>query len=531
MKKNILKFLSFIIAIMVITCMSVFAEDEPQKGGTLRVALNDLVHLDPNSVAADTEVYSLVYETLFELDENWQPTGVLVKDYEISDDGLIHTWHLQEGVTFSDGTPFNAEVVKWNLERKISLNLPFSENIPIDKIEAIDETTVKMTLKTHYLPLYYYLSSQSFSMYNPAFVEANDLETLKSEVSGTGPFVIDEYRPNDYVKMSPRPNYWNEENRYLDGVEFFIVSDANTRLFMLESGEVDLIKDLSLYDIDYLNNLGDENIVTEVEPSSRSYQVTMHNQRPPLDNKEVRQAFNYAIDKDGMNQSIFDGLFELERDLNTVSKYVGGYYPMEPYTYNPEKAKELLEANGLVDTNGDGYREWEGKEKEFILVTRKGQRPGDIEIAEQVQALLGEVGIKVRIDVMDSATYFTYLNQPMDTAPYYDLSNQSPSNYTGDKEYAAASFFLCDSWPGTLFNYSHYCNKEFDQLYEEAKKVTTIEERNKIYEKATEIAWDDAPSIFLFDGINTAGHTAKLHGIYSDGAHMNWQLKYAWFSE
>ncbi len=456
--------------------------------------------------------------------------GVLVKEL-FSFRGRIRThWYLHEGVTFTDGTPFNAEVVKWNLERKINLGLPFAENIPWNSIEVVDENTIKIVLKSIYLPIYHYLSSQSFSMYNPVFVEANAPELLKSEAVGTGPYMIDIYRPNDYLKLVANPNYWRKDKQYLDGFEVFLVSDANTRLFMLESGEVDLIKDISLFDIDYLKSLGDD-IVTEIEPSTRTYQVPLHTQRPPLDDPEVRRAFNYAIDKGGMNRSIFNGLFESSRDLNTVSKYVEGYYPQPVFEYDPERAKDLLEANGLVDTNNDGFREWEGKEKEFIFVTRKGQRPGDIEIAEQVQAMLGEVGIKVRIDVMDSATYFTYLNQPMDKAPYYDMSNQAPSNYTGDKEYAVESFFPCDAWPGSLFNYSHYCNDQFEKLIDDAKFATTLESRNKIYEEATELVWFDAPAIWLFDGINTAGRSSKLRGIYSDGAHMNWQCKYAWFNE
>lgn len=499
----------------------------PKQGGKLTMALASVSHLDCNSIDQDNEVYPLVYETLFELNEKWQPVGLLVKEVEISDDGLVHTWKLQEGVTFHDGTEFNADVVKWNLERKIELQQPLYTVLNWDSLEVVDPLTLRVTFSHPNFALYAYLSSTTFSMYSPTFVENSTPDDLKNQVVGTGPFIITEYLPNENIKLVRNENYWREGQPYLDEIEVKIVKDANTRLMMLQSGEVQWLKDISFVDIARLEADTSSDIGISIAPSTRFYYITLHNQRPPLDNPLVRQAFNYAIDKEGMNASIFNGLLTISTDV--VTSYVNGYSQKDYYPYDPEKAKQLLDEAGLIDTNGDGFREFEGQEKEFIINTRKGQRPGDIEIVEQVHAMLRQVGINVKVEVMDSATFFTYLNQTMDKAPYYDMSNQSPANNTGDAQYQLDTMYSCDAWPGTYYNYSHYCNEEVEALLQAAREAPTLEERNELYAQATAIIWEDAPGIYLFDGINSLGSVKNLKGVYSDGAHQIWNVKYAWF--
>ena len=520
-----------LLSVMLVFCIAftaAFAQEEPKHGGTLRVALNDLTHLDANSISADNEVYPLFYETLFEFDENWDPVGVLVESYEVSEDGKEHIWHIRPNVKFTDGTVCDAEAIKWNLDRKIELDLPFASNIPWDSIEVLDENTIKVTLTNHYLPIYHYLSSQTFSIYSPTFVQCHTDEDLKNQAVGTGPYIIDEYTPGDHMTLVPNHEWWAGEPN-LDKVEIFFVSDPNTRIMMFESGEVDLIKELNVSDLDYFASMNDPMIVTANKPAGRTFQINFHTQRPPFDNREVRRALNYAIDKEGMDLSIFNGQYNWATDIVAVTEDVNGYTYHEPYPYDPELAKKMLDEQGLIDTDGDGYREFNGEPLEVILVTRKGQRPGDIELSEQTQAQFAEVGIKVKIDIYDSATYFTYLNQPMETAPFYHMSNQSNGNFTGDYEYSMTQFFSCKSWPGVLFNYSHYCNEEVEALYEEAKLATTYEERNALYAQASQIIWDDAPALWMFETANTAVMNGNLRGVYSDGAHMIWQIRYAWF--
>ncbi len=269
--------------------------------------------------------------------------------------------------------------------------------------------------------------------------------------------------------------------------------------------------------------------MTEDAISTNAFHYSLHNQRPPLDNKEVRKAFNYAVDQFAMNETIYGGRLRIADEVFTTIPGMNGYHPQEPYPYDPEKAKEIFDKHGFVDTNGDGYRDWEGKDRTFKLFTRKGRKYGDIEMAEQLQAMLDIVGVKVEIEVLDSANYFTVLNQPMENAPYYDMSLQSPGNFTADKEYPLTSFVGCEAWPGKLYNYSHYCNPELDKLVDEGNNQSTVEERNKYYDQATEIFWDDAPAIFLFDSWLSVGYKNNLKGFWPNGANNMWQVKFAWW--
>ncbi|MBA7569772.1 hypothetical protein ES708_11513 [subsurface metagenome] len=136
----------------------------PMRGGTLEMALPAITHLDPVSVAGDTEPYVFIFETLFEFDAEWKPTPLLVESVDVSADGLVHTWKLRQGVKFHDGSAFNAEVVKWNIDRKIEQNTPYATSIPWanDPIKVIDEYTVTAALKEPSFVMYNYLTGSSY---------------------------------------------------------------------------------------------------------------------------------------------------------------------------------------------------------------------------------------------------------------------------------------------------------------------------------------------------------------------------------
>ena len=526
MKKTLVFLL---ILVLLASFAAVSAEDEIHYGGTLRMAITTLNHLDTNSIAAEYEPYYMVYETLFGDEPDATITPLLVVSYEVSDDGKIYTLHLHQGIKFHDGTDFNAEAVKWNLDRKIEQELPYSNNIPWDSIDVLDEYTVQIKLTRHYLPILYYLSNPSFSMYSPTFVETHTADDLKNQAVGTGAYIIDEYRPNDFLRVVKNPNYWQEGKPYLDAIEFYIIPDINTRMMALESGEVDLLKDITIQDLIYLQDQNYENITVTYGPAVRTHYIALHNQYEPLNIKEVRQAFNYAVDKEGMNASIFNNLYHIETDLVCSTELTNGFMYNEPYEYNPEKAKELMDSVGFVDTDGDGYRDWNGEPREFLMYSMKGRRTGDIEIAEQVQAFLKDVGVKVVIEIMDPATYLDTINQDFGKAPHYDMANMSPGG-NGDKEYSVNNYLSCDAWPGKSYNYSHYCNEEVQKLIEDAREATSFEARNAIFDELTPIIWDDCPVIFLVDIIYTGAYNSSLRNIYGLPDSV-WLIRDAYFAE
>jgi ABC-type transport system substrate-binding protein len=167
---------------------------------------------------------------------------------------------------------------------------------------------------------------------------------------------------------------------------------------------------------------------------------------------------------------------------------------------------------------------------EFTLRTRKGTTPGDIETAELVQGLLADIGVKVDIDIVDTATFLAELNQPLDNPGYpeYDILNLSWGTFTGDAEYVLKTYYSCDAWPPTYWDYSHYCNEEVDAMIAEADTVPTLEERNAIYADILKMVFAEAPTIVLFDGMATVASGSNVMGLYVDPAQTVWPVKYVW---
>lgn len=504
---------------------------DPVYGGTLNIALPAITHLDPVSIAGDTEPYILIFETLFEFDPDWNPTPLLVETVDVSEDGLTHTWKLREGIKFHDGSDFNADVVKWNIDRKIEQDTPLAQSIPwsANPVKVVNEYTVEVTLREPSFVMYNYLSSSSWMMYSREFVESVTPDDLKNRGIGTGPFVIKEYFPNDYLVLERNREYWQKGVPFFDEVNIKIIPDANTRLLMLEAGEVDFVKDLSIQDLNRLKN--NPKVLTRTAASTRTYHVAPHNQRPPFDNINVRKALNYAVDKEMMNKTIFEGTYNISTGLST--SYVTGFKGNDPYPYDPDEAMRLLDGEGLVDTNGDGFREWQGQETEFVMYTRAGQRPGDVEIAEQFQAFMAEVGLNVRVEIIESGQFFAILRGHIGEGrqPAYHFSNQAPANFSGDMSFILEALYSTWAWPPNLFNDIYYSNAEVDALIKAGNVAGSLEERDEYYAKAQDIIWDEAATVWLLDGILSLGTSPNLRGIFGDGAHNVWVIKYAWFDK
>jgi ABC-type transport system substrate-binding protein len=501
----------------------------PVAGGKMVVTMPGIVHLDVNSVNTFglNFVIQAVYETLFDrVGEEIVP--LLAASTDISADGLTHTLTLNSGVTFHDGTPFNAEVAKWNLDRKVNENLPLAGSIPFASITAVDDTTLEIVLSRPYPQLYGYLSTKTFSMYSPTFVESVDADALKNQAVGTGPFMVEEYVPNEKLALTKFENYWQEGLPYLDAIDVLVVPDANTRATMLESGEAHISNDLSIQDTDRFKF--NDNIKVWSAPSSRYYYVSLTTLHEPLTEKLVRQAFNYAVDKEAMASAIFLN-YVVPARAHIVTEAVNGWKPNEMYPYDPEKAMALMDEAGFTDTNNDGWRDWDGKPVELVFRTRTGVQPGDIETAEAVQGYLADVGVKVKIEIVDTASFLAELNKPIEEAPYYDLVNLSWGTFTGDAEYSIKFAVVCDALPGTYYNYPSYCNPAVDDLVAQGDAAPTLDERNKLYEEVWDIIWDDAISIYLFEGVSTIASRANVKGLYPDPAQTIFPFKWAWIAE
>ena len=531
-RKHVFTILMLVFMLVVSACQPaapVVDSGDDRYGGNLKVGVASIVHLDPNDVNQYglNEIVQLFYETLFDRNEDGEVVPLLIKEVSQSDDGLVHTWKLHEGVKFHDGSDFNAEAVKWNVMRKIDEEKPMGSMLPISNMKVVDDHTLEITLSRLYTGMYNILAVKTFSIYSPSFYEEVGSDGIKTQASGTGPFKVDSYTPNEKLELVKNDDYWQDGLPYLDSVTIMEVADANTRATMLEAGEIHVAVGTSIQSLEQLKL--DENIKVLTGPSSRHYYVSMTNIYEPLDDKRVRQAFNYAIDKEGILEAAFKG-YATVADVTIVNEAVSGYSPAatHPYPYDTDKATALLAEAGWTDSDGDGILDKDGEPLELILRTRKGAVPGDYETAELVQGMLLNVGVKVNVDVADTASFLAELNQPIEDAPHYDMVNLTWGTFTGDAEYVMKSYVACDAAPPKYWDYSHYCNEEVDALIAKGDEVPTVEERNEIYAQILDIIREDAPTLFLFNGLSTIATRSDVNGLYLDPAQTIWPVKYAW---
>lgn len=510
------------------------AAEEPEgdrQGGTITFVYSPtIIDLDVHgdNVGTTNEVSHYYYETLFDRDENQEVHGHLATDAELSDDGLVHTLTLQEGVTFHDGNEFNAEVVVWNINRKMDNELPLWDLFPLDNIEAVDDMTVDITLTRPSPGLYGLLASRVWSMYNPTWVDEVGEDALSEDANGTGPFRLVEYVPNEIMRLERNEDYWQEGLPYLDEVIFRVVPDINTRATMIESGEADVALALSMQDIQRFSEAEDGPKVVLGTPSLQYY-ITINTQLAPLDDVSVRQALNHAVDKEGIIQTVFLGEYAEVATAVYLPRVIDGYSDAGAYEYDPDRARELLEETGWVE-NGDGIREKDGEQLTINLLTRRGHTTGDIEIAELVEAMLGEVGVNCEVEIQESATFRDAATVPVEDADY-NLLNLSVRTVTNDAEYTMLTFYSCDSAAPRYYNRAYFCDEQVDEWIDESFQAPTLEERNEFYVDIIQRVRDLAPIIMLFDSIESVAVNPNLEGIYYDPAHVNWPAKYAWLSE
>jgi ABC-type transport system substrate-binding protein len=464
-----------------------------QYGGTVVIAWGtDAVRLDPADMTDNPSetVLRHIMDGLVEFDEQLNKNPCLAKSWEISEDGTVYTFHLREGIKFHDGTPFNAEAVAFNFNRIITQNLRRTALFQpyIDSVTAVDEYTVVFKLKAPFGAFLNHLAHGAALIQSPTAIQTWGAEVGKHPV-GTGPFKFVEWVPGDHITLEANPDYWRGRP-YLDRIIFQVVPEASTRVFRLESGEAHIATRIPPTEVPRLK--ANPNIEVLVRQTLRVIYIGMNNQKPPFNDVRVRQAVNYAIDKELLCQSILGGYADPAD--SPLAPLTWGYYSTGGYPYDPEKAKALLAEAGYPN----GF--------EATLYTPKGRYLMDYETALAVQAMLAEVGIRVRVQVMEWAAYLSMLER---REQEMFLLGWAPS--TADGDWVLRPLFHSANW-SPRDNNALYANPEVDALIEQGMRAMG-EARYELYKKAQEIIVRDAPWAFLYVLKDINAHSKKLHNV------------------
>lgn len=443
----------------------------------------DAVTLDAHDAtdSPTATVTSHITETLFRLLPDGDIVPWLVEDYDVSEDGLTWTLNLRDGVTFHDGTPFDADAVVYNIERFINPDNAFAFAFLLDRIdtiEAVDADTVQMTLETPFAPMLAHLTHSSTAMQSPAAMEEFG-ESYSDNPVGTGPFVFDSWEKGQRVDLVRNEDYWSDLPS-LEGVRFLAVPEGTTRMALVEAGEAHVAVRVPPQDVMRLQAA--EGVNVELTSSVRTIYIYFNHNLDPVTDVRVRQAINYAVNKEEIVEFVLGGAGRVSDA--PVSPGVFGYTPVGNYEYNPERARELLAEAGYADG------------LDITLYSPDGRYLQDIQVTETIQSQLAEVGINATIETLEWAAYLAITREPVD-------SNVVPAamlgwgTVTGDADYGLYALFHTDQWVPSGSNRSFYSNPDVDALLNEARSTADQDVRAELYEEAMTIIWEDAPWLFL----------------------------------
>lgn len=438
--------------------------------------------------------YSL--ETLTRLDSEGKLQKGLAESWDLSADGLTATLKLRQGVKFHDGTAFTAQAVKVTLDRVLdpAVTVPTRSTFkPISKVEAVDDGTVKITLSRPYAPLFDALSTTAAAIVSPAAMDkqGNTYKRIEHPV-GTGPYTFQSYKKGDRVTFQRYNDYWGEKP-YYETVVFRIVPEAASRESLLLAGQAEMIILPPISDVQRLDT-GKTKVLLAASDRTIFIQI----KTPRITDPRVRQALNYAVDKQAMIKTLLFGAADV---LDApMSNKLNGYCRTGSYDYDPAKAKALLQQAGATNLT-------------VTMGTPTGRYLQDKEVAESIVNYLREVGVTAKLETMDWSSYIGQITAPLEKQKFdVHLLGWAPQFL--DASFQMQQFESSNHPPAGLAS-SFYKNPTVDSLVKQASLEVDKTKRDKLYCDASKLIWDDAPWIFLWTQKFPIVHSRSVENISS----------------
>ncbi|MCG5048558.1 glutathione ABC transporter substrate-binding protein GsiB [Pectobacterium brasiliense] len=453
---------------------------------------------DANDSLSQTVAKSF-YQGLFGFDKEMKLVNVLADSYDVSPDGLTYTVKLHPGVKFHDGTAFNAAAVKVNLDRASNPDNRLKRyNLfkMIEKTEAVDDLTVKITLKTPFSAFVNNLAHPAAVMISPAALKQYGKDIGFHPV-GTGPYRFVTWNQTDFVKVEKFNGYWKAGLPKLDSITWRPVVDNNTRAALLQTGEAQFAYPIPFEQAKVLEK--NDKLALVASPSILHRYISVNVTQKPFDNPKVREALNYAINKEALIKVAFSGYATpAEGPLPSSIDYSVKYHP---WPYDPAKARELLKEAGYP--NGFTTTLWSSHNHSTAQ-----------KVLQFTQQQLAQVGVKVQVTAMDAGQRAAEVEGKGVKETGVRLFYTGWSASTGEADWALSPLFATASWPPAQFNTAFYSNPQVDADLANALKTTDRTEKQKLYKDAQDKIWADAPWIFLATERLVSANSKKLTGFY-----------------
>ena len=459
----------------------------------LRIGLGDDPDaLDPSLSRFYTTriVFAAICDKLFDIDEKSNIVPQLALGHETSADGKTVTLKLRPGVKFHDGEPFNAEAAKYSLERHLNMKGSFRkpELAAVESVEVEGPLTVKLNLKQPFSPLLAQLTDRAGMMVSPKAAEAaGDKFALRPVCAGPYKFV--ERVPQDRIVVEKFADYWNKDHVLIDKITYLPIVDSTVRLANLKSGGLDLMERVLATDIKEVRDNPKLRLSKAVSLGWFALLVNMAN-GPKADNPlgkdaRVRRAFELSIDREALNQVVFNGEFMPGNQwVNPQSPYYQQAFPIPKRDI--AKAKALMKEAGVTGRVSI----------DFMLANSPEIRA----VGEVLQSMTAEAGFDLKLRVVEAATAF----KSAEDGDFQLYEN----NWSGriDPDGNSVIYQTC----GAPQNLGHYCDKEIDAWHLEARASSDLATRKAAYEKITAKFLAEGWMIYLFHPQYLIAHTERL---------------------
>ncbi|MFV0423702.1 ABC transporter substrate-binding protein [Oleidesulfovibrio sp.] len=539
MLKKLLLLMLAAVTLTAYTLNAQPAEAAPKKGGTLVFARGaDSPGLDP---AYETDGNSfMVCDNIYDALVGFEPestalTPSLATSWDISEDGMTYTFHLREGVSFHDGTPFDADAVVFSHGRQMKdktrakffqkqwdwpVNAPAPEywlsmemDDIIESIEATDAYTVVYKLKRPEAPFIANMAMDFADIVSPTAVLKHGADYITNPV-GTGPFKITSWQKNDRITLERFDAHWNGAP-YLDKVIFRVIPDNSVRFLELMSGNVHICQYPNPEDVELAKS--NPNLAVITQPGMNVGYLSFNHTKELWQDPRIRRAIAHAVNKQAIVDNIYYGMGVPA--VNTIPPTLWGYNDeLTGHEYNPEKARQLLKE---ADFEGKLKAAGQDKITLWCMPVARPYNPSGMKVGEAIQADLKAVGINVELVTME---WGTYLKKQRTQDPAMDLFQLGWTGDNGDPDNFLA--ILLDGLADPNVR-TQWKNEEYHELMVAGKRTTDQAKRAEIYKKAQALIHQDVPMINMAHSIvaqpqHKRVQDFKLHPTTSVYLHKVW---------
>ncbi|MDQ6833406.1 MAG: ABC transporter substrate-binding protein [Chloroflexota bacterium] len=474
----------------------------PKKGGTIKAEINsDVANLEPmpSSLLVDRQVLYNLYDSLVAIDKDLKIIPSLAESWQ-TPDPKTYIFKLRQGVKYHDGTDFNADSVKWNIERYLTdkNSRRKSEIDSIQTVEVMDPSTVKFSLKAPFAPLLASLVDRAGMMVSQKAAEAGGQDFSRKPIGGgTGAFKFVEWVKDDHITMERNPTYWKKDASgaqlpYVDKVIYRPIVDSTVALTNLKTGDSDISHYVASKD--YASVKAGKELVLQDTPGLNNSSVYLNTAAEPFNKKELRQAFAEALDRDQILKTVFFGVGQV--GYGPISPPTWAYDPsFKPYGGNAAKAKEYLKAGGKPD----------GFTCEMKITAGS---PETAQLAQLMKDQLAKAGITMNLVQID----FPTLNADQQAGKF----QATLSGWSGRIDPDGNTYSFLHT--GGSFNDEKYSNPQVDDLLDKARAATEQAQRKDLYQQMQKLAIEEAPLVYYAFGLAVMLTRPNVQGmqLYAD---------------